>query len=233
MTTAETLILSLLLCIGDMSKLTTECSGEWWEIPAIPEILISREVLGNCKFCTRRSDMNEVDEPESRRARAFRTIPSGEYTSTWHVMRSVLDENPVAAWLLTGVANGSFCSDVESKAWVSGIGSMCSKVWCGLWHLRHLLRLWLRLLPLRQAGHRLSSSSSCTGSVRRSVGVTLRFSFVPFETFFWRCCFWASRCCFYQPAVHFARGRLVLRLLSVFRVYIYRYVRPHLSRAQL
>ena len=42
----------------------------------IPEIFINREVLANCKFCAKQSDTNEVDEPESRRAQAFRAIPS-------------------------------------------------------------------------------------------------------------------------------------------------------------
>ena len=45
-----------------------------------------------------------------------------------HLTWSVLDANPVAAWLLTGVVTGSLCFVVESKACVSGFGSMCNKV---------------------------------------------------------------------------------------------------------
>ena len=44
--TAETLILSSLHDVGDMSKLTVECRGERCDRPAMPEILMLCEDLG-------------------------------------------------------------------------------------------------------------------------------------------------------------------------------------------
>ena len=44
--TAETLILSSLQDVGDMSKLTVECRGERCDRPAMPEILMLCEDLG-------------------------------------------------------------------------------------------------------------------------------------------------------------------------------------------
>ena len=88
--TAMTSIFSLGEDVGDMSKLTTKCRGERWDIPLMLKILTIWEDLGSCRAWVRHSEMSEVVEVESRSARALTAAPSGEWARIWHVTRRCL-----------------------------------------------------------------------------------------------------------------------------------------------
>ena len=69
-TIAEICNFSLGECMGEIVKVVVECSGDVWEMPAIPEILTFRVERGRWRDCAIRSEMKEVDEPESSRPQA-------------------------------------------------------------------------------------------------------------------------------------------------------------------
>ena len=65
-------------------------------------------------------------DPESKSALVFNTEPSGDSTSTWHVMSNKLDFTFIVILLETDVLP-------ESVVGGSLLGCMCKRVWCGLW----------------------------------------------------------------------------------------------------
>ena len=69
---------------------------------------------GRRSLCTRRSETNEAEDPESRRALATVTEPSGACTWTRHVMSSKLGWRPIVAWFDTDVVG-----EVSGGEWIT------------------------------------------------------------------------------------------------------------------
>ena len=120
-TTAETSNFLLGRCVGEILKLATDWSGKLRDRPATPEILVFRCERERHSVRVRRSDTNEADDAESRRARASMEEPPGASIRTRQVIRRELDVRPAAALDVTGwtdvpVDDGELCSLSKCKS---------------------------------------------------------------------------------------------------------------------
>ena len=99
--------------------MATDWSGKLRDRPATPEILVFRCERERHSVRVRRSETNEADDAESRRARA--QWASGASIRTRQVIRRELDVRPAAALDVTGwtdvpVDDGELCSLSKCKS---------------------------------------------------------------------------------------------------------------------
>ena len=96
MTSAKTLNVWEVSCVNHTRKCAMECEDLLARY-AMLEMRVVCQVLGKDRTCERRSNTNEVENPESS-ALTWVTVPPGLWNKTQIVMSRTCDVGPMVAW---------------------------------------------------------------------------------------------------------------------------------------